>query len=158
MHRALLVLAFFCLTCGDSSSDSGGSLSGGCSPPARSCPGGWCWDYSMPPAMAYKAVGGTDCNNVWIVGGPEHKVILQWNGVAWTVRKHSSPEILYGVWGSDAKNAWAVGGKGTIVQWDGKAWTSLFTGIDLDLYAIWGTSGTNVYIAGQYGIILHKGS
>ncbi|MFO0580346.1 MAG: hypothetical protein U1A78_40755 [Polyangia bacterium] len=121
-----------------------------------SCTTGWCWEYSVPPKMDYRAIRGTGHDNIWIVGGPQYKVILQWNGEVWTVHKHSAPGSLNGVWGSDTKSAWAVGDAGTLVEWDGSTWTPRSLGVSVDLYAIWGASSTDVWIAGEHGTILRK--
>ena len=109
----LIVLSWF--GCADPSSDSANSL-------VPSCTTGWCWEYSVPPKMDYRAIRGTGHDNIWIVGGPQYKVILQWNGEVWTVHKHSAPGSLNGVWGSDTKSAWAVGDQGTVLAWDGSTW------------------------------------
>lgn len=178
MYRAALAVVLLCFGCLDTSSDGfpttngerppsppppvdGGPDSnspdprfGKCAMPPKPCPNGWCWEYSLPPRMDYKAISGTACNNLWIVGGPQYKVILQWNGTAWAVHKHNAPGTLYGVWGTEVDNAWAVGEQGAIVQWDGYAWFQRSSGTGLDLLAVWGTDANNVWTVGKGGTIL----
>ena len=43
--------------------------------------------------------------------------ILKWNGSAWSTQNSGTLPTLYGVWGIDANNIWAVGEGGTILRW-----------------------------------------
>jgi hypothetical protein len=61
---------------------------------------------------------------------------------------------LYGMWGSDANNVWAVGAGGTILKWDGASWISVSSGTTNDLAAVWGTQASNVWAVGAAGTIL----
>jgi serine/threonine-protein kinase len=81
-----------------------------------------------------------------------------------TIRSLTDAE-LQGVWGSDAANVWAVGGKGALLYFDGAEWDYALppeasrhensrlgsTGLD----AVWGTGRTNVWAVGSIGTILH---
>ena len=93
-------------------------LTASCPAHPRSCNvAGWCWEHSLPPDMKQKAIWGTSCSNVWVVGEGT-KTIHQWNGTVWVVHEHTGPDNLLGVWGSDADNAWAVGVGGAILNGD----------------------------------------
>ena len=43
--------------------------------------------------------------------------ILKWNGTSFIAQNSGVTESLYGIWGTDANNVWAVGYPGTILKW-----------------------------------------
>src|SRR5205814_738057 len=48
--------------------------------------------------------------SVWAVGGTGNAtIILVWNGHAWSRVASGPPGVLNGLWGTSAKDAWAVG-------------------------------------------------
>lgn len=60
-----------------------------------------------------------------------------------------------GIWGSGARNVWAVGGR-AVFRYDGTSWRR--TPLDdkrRDLHAVWGTGFSDVWIGGSAGTILH---
>jgi len=61
---------------------------------------------------------------------------------------------LWGVWGSDSKNIFAVGASHEILHFDGNAWSTMLNEAPY-LHSIWGTSDTNVFAVGLNGVILH---
>jgi hypothetical protein len=61
---------------------------------------------------------------------------------------------LYGVWGADAYNVFAVGATGTILRWNGTAWAPLTSGTTLRLYAVSGSAANNVFAVGEIGTAL----
>ena len=66
---------------------------------------------------------------------------------------------LYGVWGANGDDVFAVGRSGTIVHYDGFTWDSVSSDNTNDLYGIWGVSSTKVFAAGSAGtIIRYNGS
>ncbi len=73
----------------------------------------------------------------------------------WTVMDSSTDRHLYGIWGSNSSDIFAVGQYGTIIHYDGSAW-SLMDGKTADtLYDVWGAGGDDVFAAGRDGTILH---
>lgn len=64
--------------------------------------------------------------------------------------------MLFGVWGINADNVWAVGVGGTILNWNGKAWRpSPDSGTQKTLYSVWGSDVNKVWAVGAGGIILN---
>lgn len=43
--------------------------------------------------------------------------IQKWNGTIWSSQNSGTTQALYGVWGTDANNVWAVGDSGTILHY-----------------------------------------
>lgn len=62
---------------------------------------------------------------------------------------------LCGVWGSDAENVYAVGGKGAIVRCTAATnrCTKLNSGTTQLLYSVWGSDAGNVYVVGDNTIV-----
>jgi hypothetical protein len=76
-------------------------------------------------------------------------------------------KVLYGVWGTDAQNLWAVGGdpaedtrSGVLWKWNGSEWVNvslqdiLPDGVPT-LKSVWGRGPNDVYVVGRRGIILN---
>jgi hypothetical protein len=72
-------------------------------------------------------------------------------------RAPSSPtqKGLLAVWGSSAKDVWAVGSDGTIVHFDGQALSLVPSGVTSTLQAVHGTGPNDVWMAGDDGRALH---
>lgn len=76
-------------------------------------------------------------------------------------------DTVFGVWGADAANVWAVGGDlanedagGFIWRYDGNTWTvedvSALVPEGLPtLYKVWGRGAADVYVVGRLGLVLH---
>jgi hypothetical protein len=62
---------------------------------------------------------------------------------------------LSGVWGTGAKDVYAVGERGMILHCGGTSLTQLSSGTTENLWAIWG-SGPDIFVVGQAGVILHS--
>jgi len=70
--------------------------------------------------------------------------------------------VLWGVWGSDSSDVWAVGGslsggvRGVIMHWDGTAWIPFDTGeeYDVNFFKVWGCARDRVWIVGELGTVL----
>jgi hypothetical protein len=62
--------------------------------------------------------------------------------------------MLFGVWGIDANNVWAVGAGGTVLKWDGKVWTPQENRSTDNLYSVWGSDANNVWAVGTGGTVL----
>jgi len=76
-------------------------------------------------------------------------------------------DTVFGVWGVDGQNVWAVGGdledpdgSGFLWSYDGAAWNNvdlnavLPEGVPI-LYKVWGHSASDIYAVGRLGTILH---
>lgn len=59
--------------------------------------------------------------------------ILKWDGTAWATQSLGLAPVLYGVWGSDAKNVWAVGFSGAIFNGDYEPSTCTYTDLRREL-------------------------
>ena len=125
---------------------------------------------------ALTAIRGISATDLWAVGSfvngnnVSQTLILHWNGTAWKVVPSPDPsgptldQILYGVAGVSAQDAWAVGvayngvaDKTLLVHWDGSAWKQVKSpnpggaaqNNDLDAIAV--TSANDAWAAGEYG-------
>jgi hypothetical protein len=76
-------------------------------------------------------------------------------GNNWRMSQPSPGTVLHGVWGSDRRNALAVGDHGTILGYDGKKWTAMASGIGSALHSVWGSSTDDVFSVGDDGLALH---
>jgi len=61
---------------------------------------------------------------------------------------------LYGVWGANGTNVFAVGDGGLIYRFDGATWTRMTNNSTGFLVGVWGSSPTNVFTVGDAGTIL----
>lgn len=102
--------------------------------------------------------------------GGENGLILRFDPAAESFETQTTPgdQLIFGVWGSDADNVWAVGGDaddlegdtgGVIWRFDGDTWTvedlSLIAPNGVPpLFKVWGRSATEVYVCGFNGVIL----
>lgn len=76
----------------------------------------------------------------------------------WSAHAVSGVGSLHGVWGSGARDVWAVGEAGFILHWDGERWsqeTRMPAGFTSTLQDVWGSSAQDVWAVGQAGAILH---
>lgn len=90
-----------------------------------------------------------------------------WNdGTGWVTLETPTTEDLWGIWGANPTDVWAVGGRGrspgqaTVLRYDGTAWTAAAVpeiqrpGVNA-WFKVWGTAADNVYVVGQNGACLH---
>jgi hypothetical protein len=117
------------------------------------------------------AVRATSATDAWAVGdfvngnNVSQTLILHWNGTVWKVVPSPDPsgstldQILYGVAGVSAQDAWAVGhyyngsfDKSMILHWDGTAWTQVNSpnpgSQGTFLFGVRATSATNAWAVG----------
>ena len=83
--------------------------------------------------------------------------VLRYLG-SWSLQTTPSVQPLYGLWGSAANNAWAVGGLGTLVKLTGSTWAAdAQSGVltTATLNDVWGANASNVWAVGSGGVILH---
>jgi hypothetical protein len=70
----------------------------------------------------------------------------------------ATTQDLYGIYGTSATDAWAVGLSGVLLHWDGTAWTaSQQSGIATTqlLRAVWGSAANDYWAVGASGTLLH---
>jgi photosystem II stability/assembly factor-like uncharacterized protein len=78
-------------------------------------------------------------------------------GASW--RAEDVPELdrIAGMWGSDAKDVYAVGSRGVVLHSAGDgAWSIVRAASGASLEGIWGASATSIYAVGANGQILHS--
>jgi hypothetical protein len=117
-------------------------------------------------------VSATSARNAWAVGyydndgtGARDTLILHWDGKRWTQARSPSPSlltnILSGVAGTSARNAWAVGyyvhgaAEDTLVlHWNGTAWKKMRSpnpsSSSNHLEGVWASSASNAWAVGEY--------
>ena len=73
--------------------------------------------------------------------------------------RHDGDVDLRGVWGSSARDVWAVGGngwgRGTILHWDGASWSPWDLPPSAGLRCVWGNSADDVWAGGDFGTLMH---
>ena len=97
-----------------------------------------------------------DLNAIWVAQDPPGEFdayavgtngsVLHYDGAAWSTVP-STPTIataLRAVWGSDARNVFAVGDGGVVLQLANGAWT-MTVASSADLYGVWGSSASDVF-------------
>jgi hypothetical protein len=77
----------------------------------------------------------------------------------WQVVHEDLPAALTAVWGTSARDIWAVGGDpegtgNTVMHYDGTRWQDKTTGFSGDLWWVFGFEGGDVFMGGQEGLIL----
>jgi uncharacterized repeat protein (TIGR01451 family) len=66
-----------------------------------------------------------------------------------------TPYKLWGVWGSDGSDVFAVGYVGTIMHYNGTTWSTMSSATTSYLSGVWGSSDSDVFAVGTYGAIVH---
>jgi len=79
----------------------------------------------------------------------------------WQLVYEALPGALLSVWGTSARDVWAVGadspndaGGPMVLHFDGQAWERLETGSEGDLWWVFGFEGGPIYMGGDGGVIL----
>jgi photosystem II stability/assembly factor-like uncharacterized protein len=106
------------------------------------------WRFSVPPSVgtfAFTLLVETRLQN--------EPGILRWERKA---GKASGFLAVYDVWGSSARNVYAVGPIGTIMHYDGSSWAVLQRPVKLNLYALSGSGPRSIYAVGEKGVIVHS--
>lgn len=101
----------------------------------------------------------------WVWGSPDGTFFFV--GENGSIYRHSNnrtiPMVsgtdlnLYGIWGTDSNNIWAVGGtdfQGNIIHYDGNTWIKQHDTNGI-MFKIWGTNSNNIWAVGQDGTILY---
>lgn len=102
---------------------------------------------------------------IWMVGN-EGRALRYVDG-AFEVLETGVDQPLWGIWGPDTDDLWAVGGDATsmsrdpdplLLHWDGQAWTKqTLPEIDREiraLFKVWGTRSDHAFALGSGGVIL----
>ncbi|MCC6751256.1 MAG: hypothetical protein IT371_26625 [Deltaproteobacteria bacterium] len=76
------------------------------------------------------------------------------SGGAWKAVTSSVSESLYGLWGTDASNLWAVGAGGVILRCQGGSWSRATSPTSAALQAVWGDGAGHAFAVGAGGTIL----
>lgn len=90
----------------------------------------------------------------------EDGTFVRLNGGSWSLEAPRRLRPLQGIWGTDANNAWAVGGSeavmgsGIILRWDGRAWTEVEGVSTSELLAVTGSTADDIWAVGQAGTIV----
>jgi len=71
--------------------------------------------------------------------------------VNWSELPPATDVILESVWGSNARNVYAVGRDGTVVRYDGSRWSAVEVGTSQSLYDIWGSGPDDIWVVGGLG-------
>ncbi len=73
----------------------------------------------------------------------------------WQPQSSQTTVQLNAVWGSSARDVWAVGAYGTVMHYDGTAWSAGTSGTEEHLFGVWGVSPSDVWAVGYNGTIIH---
>lgn len=118
-------------------------------------------DRSVMGDDLHGAWGLAGTGNVWTVGGTfSSQSVLRLNESSWTsvaTPLETKMNPLFGIFGTDASNIWAVGDKGTILHWDGTSWLSQTSQTTRHLKSVWASSTANIWAVGEATILLKEG-
>jgi len=112
------------------------------------------WNPEVAPGFAYTDVWGFPSSEPIAValGG----VIAMRNAGTWSAMTDPVSTDLFGVWGTSATNAYAVGANGVILHLDDSGvWESMVSGVSDDIVAVSGANET-VWVVTQGGIALRR--
>src|SRR5215472_15292457 len=128
------------------------SIAGGDTPCGRGGAFGCadCWiilDPGVQTADVWCEGAGDSCRELSCACGASTSGI----DMSWTLPTNA----LYGVWGSEASDVWAVGDGGAILHWDGSAWMPVPSGTTDTLLGVWGSGASDVWAVGLDGTIFH---
>ncbi len=78
-----------------------------------------------------------------------------YNGVEWTVMPGTSgwSYTIYGIWGLDPSNVYAVGQNGLLAYYNGTSWSTTTITPGASFSAVWARSTSDVYVSGLYGSV-----
>ncbi|MCA9683785.1 MAG: hypothetical protein KC457_16415 [Myxococcales bacterium] len=107
---------------------------------------------------------GAGDGRIWAVG--RAGAIMVREGGVWSAEASPTTKILWGVWGFDEGELWAVGGNGVsdvpvLLRRDGQSqsWSEVVypdLGVDCyGLFKVWGMAADDVWVVGDRGATLH---
>jgi photosystem II stability/assembly factor-like uncharacterized protein len=135
----------------------------------KSTDGGTSWQKSyqgIPGAPSRYGIWGNSPTNIYVLrhsgsipkGGTDDSYMIHYlfydDRNRWMAEETGVSTPLYGIWGYDSRNIFAVGQSGKIVRYDGTIWNSYQLG-SFDLHDVWGSSGADVFTVGTVGTIYH---
>ncbi|GIW41420.1 MAG: hypothetical protein KatS3mg076_1997 [Candidatus Binatia bacterium] len=91
-------------------------------------------------------------------------LVLRYDLTSRTFTREATPRgpTLFGIWGTDGANLWAVGGDpanaqegGVIWHYDGSSWSDATPHRIPTLFKVWGRGETDVWAVGGFGTVLH---
>jgi hypothetical protein len=192
---SLIVLVFGCAGCGPDDKTNNDKPDEGWQQAFDASESGWLLSVAGASPSSVYAVGGTpETGRVWHFDGtswseqdvPEGVPLLNWVHVfddesaviagndgtilrrregAWVQEATTTDQDLWGVWGADSSEIWAVGGNGregdeaTVLAWSGDGWEEQAVP-ELErpnvraFFKVWGSGTDDVYIVGQRGAVL----
>lgn len=95
-------------------------------------------------------------NALWITG-PYNQIYLYQGDDLSPIPQTGTPptDDLFGVWGSNPLELWAVGDNGAILQRNGTTWTRAASPTTSTLRAVSGSAADDVWAVGDAGTVLH---
>ena len=110
------------------------------------------WNHKSPVDIEpITDIWGTE-NTLFAVGWEE---IWQFHHGAWVKENYRGPR-LSGVWGSSARDVYAVGGKAILYNSGNGQWLRQSSPVSAGLSDIWGRSADDIFVVGSEGTILHS--
>ncbi|MCC6998378.1 MAG: hypothetical protein IT370_27450 [Deltaproteobacteria bacterium] len=113
----------------------------------------WCWYSPVPQGQVLRAgwaVPGS-ADEAWLVGA--HTTLLHLRGQEVTSVPTEVDVTLRGIWGSSARDVWAVGDD-LVLHGDGVTWVRATLPGAGKLVDVWGTGPRDVWFAGE-GVVWH---
>ena len=113
----------------------------------------WCWYSPAPQGQALSAgwVVPGSADEAWFVGA--HTTLLHLRGQEVTSVPTDVDVLLRGIWGSSAKDVWAVGDD-LVLHGDGVTWVRATLPGAGKLEDVWGAGPRDVWFAGE-GVVWH---
>ena len=110
------------------------------------------WENGGAPqdAAGWRAIFGTQQNNVWAVGVGASR----WDGQAWVVDPSANGLLINDLWGSSGNALWGTGDP-KLSLFDGSSWTAAADPFDpgQHFFAMHGFSENNIWVAGDNGAV-----
>ncbi len=108
----------------------------------------------------WRSPGGPNAGIAWMVG--DDGIILcsghmgKCSSGTESFYRFSSPtrESLWGIWGSDQSNIWAVGDHGTLLHFTGGLWMTTPSPTQARLLRVWGSGSDNVWAVGDDATVI----
>ncbi len=106
----------------------------------------------------FEAVWGASAASPWLAG--QNGLGYAFNASSWEAITGLSQMDVYGIWGVDANDVWAVGSskfgsQGYVSHYDGIGWEDSYLSSLDTFYAIWGAAWNDIWAVGAYGYIYH---
>jgi hypothetical protein len=123
---------------------------------------GQTWTSYAGSSVNLYAVWASASNDVWAAG--DTGTILHYDGKSWSSSPNPTIQRLFGLWGVDNKNIWAVGeapsstSQGAFLHYDGTTWSSVIDpalqGTTGRFNSVWADNPKFVYACGVKGLLV----